>query len=494
MIIDMQQDPHLEFYPDADLPSGTRDPAVPLPYAAADTVNRPMIADAIVVIPGIMGTELVDTSDDRRKLLWGLDFRLLSRLWMGSTTAFERLKYDPERTTIVPGRLLRRPAYAPFLKGIEPYTKLVHDLSKIVRRPDAVLEYGYDWRLPVRHNAELLARAIDSHLTNWRRDSGRPDAKVHLVAHSMGGLLCRALAAIPGAMDNVGVTITLGTPFEGAALAMVMIGSGEERAFPAHRMRELARNLPGIYDLLPAYPCVEANNDVRVLTVDDVVRAGGDRSLAEAAFADRGKLARVEIPNHRGVVGIAQPTICTVTIDQSDRVRGHRHTFQFDEHGHPIRRPGKMLQREAGLGDGTVPRASAAVANYQTLPQQHGALAKTSEACADVADCLHNHPWSIRLAGRGLGLELPDSISTKTEFEIGISGTERVTGFKVRVTEAVDDPRRRGRSIALSAEKRDGRIVAPGTIDRPGIYRVSLAGAGTSPVTQLVLVDDGGGR
>ncbi|WP_024800522.1 triacylglycerol lipase [Nocardia sp. BMG51109] len=489
----MQQDLHLDFFPDAELPSDTADSNDPLPFTAAGLVSRQLIADAVVMIPGIMGTELVDTSDGGRKLLWGLAPGPLVKLWSGSVTAFERLKYDPDHTAMIPGRLLRRPAYAPFLKGIDPYTELVNDLRTIVRRPDAVLEFGYDWRLPVRHNAELLAREIDRHLTTWRRKSGQPYAKVHLVAHSMGGMLCRALAAIPGAMDDVGVTVTLGTPFAGAAMAMVMLGSGGEHAFPARRMRALARTMPGVYDLLPTYPCVEADNHVRMLTVDDVVRVGGDRRLAESAFADQRKLAEVRIPNHRGVIGIAQPTICTVTIDRRDRVEGHHHTFRFDEHG-PIRRPEGMLRREPGLGDGTVPRASAAVANYQTLPQQHGALAKTSEAFADVSDCLLNHPWSTRLAGRELGLELPDNISARTQFEIGVSGADRVTGFKVRVTEEIDDPWRRSRSITLSAEKRDGRIVAMGRIDKPGLYRVSLAGAGTSPVTQLVLVDDGGDR
>ncbi|MFG3522445.1 hypothetical protein ACGF5S_19430 [Nocardia nova] len=491
----MQQDPHLDFFPRTEMTSGTEDSETSLSFLSTGPGSTPLIADAVVVIPGIMGTELVDTAGDSRRLLWGLTPGLLGKMWMGSTTAFERLKYDPERTTIVPGRLLRRPAYAHFFKGIDPYTKLVDDLRKIVRRPDAILEFGYDWRLPVRRNAELLAQGIDRHLTKWRRNSGRSDAKVHLVAHSMGGLLCRALVTIPGAADHVGVTVTLGTPFEGAAMAMVMLGSGEERAFPARRMRELARTLPGVYDLLPTYPCVEADNDVRMLTVDDVVRVGGDRHLAETSFADQKKLAHVDIPNHRGVIGIAQPTICSVTIDRSDRVRGYQHTFRFDEHGNPVRRPEDGIpRREPGLGDGTVPRASAAVPNYQTLPQQHGALAKTSEAFADISDCLFNHPWSTRLAGRELGLDLPENISARTEFEIGISGTEHVTGFRMRVTEEVDEPRRRGRSIALTAEKRDGRIVAPGVIDRPGLYRVSLAGAGTSPVTQLFLVDNGGDR
>ncbi|WP_327145240.1 esterase/lipase family protein [Nocardia sp. NBC_01327] len=489
----MQHDSYLNFFPDTQLPGGFGNLEVTPPVRDAALVDRPLIADAVLVVPGIMGTELVDVSGSSPKLLWGLKPGLLSKMWLGSADAFERLKYDPDDTRIEPGRLLRVPAYAPFLKGYEPYTDLIEDLTKIVQDPRAIGQFGYDWRLPVRRNAQLLAVAIDQHLTRWRRLSGRPDAKIHLVAHSMGGLLCRALGMISGAMDNVGVTVTLGTPFDGSASAMVMLGSGEGKPLPPHRMRELARTLPGMYDLLPGYPCLHTDNDeMRELTVDDVVRAGGDRDLARAAFADRELLAQVRISNHRRVIGIAQPTICTITIDRNDQVDGHGYTVRFDADGKPVRRPDGTLRREHGLGDGTVPRTSVHLENYQTVPQQHGALAQVTEAFQDVRDCLFHHPRSTRLAGGELGLEIPDDIRAGTEFEIGISGAEAVTGFKIRIEQQVDDPRMGRATLVPTAERRDGRVVAPVRIHRPGLYRVTVAGAGTSPVKQLILVADGG--
>ncbi|WP_433193988.1 lipase/acyltransferase domain-containing protein [Nocardia sp. CA-107356] len=491
----MQQDPFLNFFPDTKLPGGFGNLEKSPPVRDAGLADRPLIADAVLVVPGIMGTELVDISGGSPKLLWGLKPGLLSKMWLGSADVFERLKYDPDDTRIVPGRLLRMPAYAPFLKGYEPYTDLIEDLAKVVQDPRAIGEFGYDWRRPVRLNAELLAVAIDEHLRRWRQLSGRPDAKVHLVAHSMGGLLCRALGLISGAMDNVGVTVTLGTPFDGAAPAMVMLGSGEGKPLPAHRMRELARTLPGIYDLLPAYRCLHTDDDeMRELTVDDVVRVGGDRDLARAAFADRELLARVCTPNHRRVIGIAQPTISTITIDRDNRVEGHGYTVRFDAEGNPVRQPDRTLRREHSFGDGTVPRTSEHVENYQTVPQQHGALAQVTEAFQDVRDCLFHHPRSTRLAGGELGLEIPDEIRTGTEFEIGISGANAVTGFKVRIEQQVDDPRMGRATFLPTAERRDDRIVAPVRIHRPGLYRVTVAGAGTSPVKQLILVADGDDR
>lgn len=174
-------------------------------------------------------------SGNRPKLLWGLRPSLLGRLWFGSETAFERLKYDPDDSAIKPGRLLRRPVYAPMLNGVEPYSDLVEDLRKIVRHPSAILEFGYDWRLPVQHNADLLAKAIDQHLTQWRRLSDRPDAKVHLVAHSMGGLLCWALASIAGGDGRRWSHHYVGNRVRGGRQGSGVAGSGFPSPDPSNR-------------------------------------------------------------------------------------------------------------------------------------------------------------------------------------------------------------------------------------------------------------------
>src|SRR5262249_57276154 len=116
------------------------------------------------------------------------------------------------------------------------------------------------------------------------RPDGRPGRLV-LVAHSMGGLVVRAMAAIPGAMDRVRAVVTLGTPFEGAAKAAVILNSGRGGPvpLPRRRMRRLAATMPGVHELLPTYRSVDDGDDVRRLTPADVAGLRRARGLAPAA-------------------------------------------------------------------------------------------------------------------------------------------------------------------------------------------------------------------
>jgi len=148
-------------------------------------------------------------------------------------------RYD--RVTAI--RLLQFPAFSRVLAGIEPYTALCAAVRTVVADPAAVLEYPYDWRLPVAHTATRLARDARVHLEAWRAhptcqraQRGDPDgrpARLVFIAHSMGGLLVRYLHTIPGAADDVRTTITLGTPFYGSVKATVMLNAGRGAPDPA---------------------------------------------------------------------------------------------------------------------------------------------------------------------------------------------------------------------------------------------------------------------
>ena len=81
--------------------------------------------DAVIVIPGIMGSSLVDV--ETRDVLWGLDDAELVGQRVDDRAALRRLAVtDDERAgrtgRVRAGGLLRFPAFAPVLKGFEPYT------------------------------------------------------------------------------------------------------------------------------------------------------------------------------------------------------------------------------------------------------------------------------------------------------------------------------------------------------------------------------------
>ena len=135
----------------------------------ADTDAAP---DAVIVIPGMMGSELVDT--DSGEILWGRpNLHWYVNVWT-SDEPTKRLRLNDEERggragRVRASRLLRVPAFAPVLRGIESYTPLVNLIRDTCPHPDAVLEFPYDWRLSVARNARLLAGVAAEHMDRWRR-------------------------------------------------------------------------------------------------------------------------------------------------------------------------------------------------------------------------------------------------------------------------------------------------------------------------------------
>ncbi|AUI64573.1 hypothetical protein B1H26_24460 [Amycolatopsis sp. BJA-103] len=434
----------------------------------------------MMVVPGIMGSELVDTTTG--KTIWGLRPRqAVSVLLRGmEPLALTNAERGGDTSRVKPVRLLRFPAYLPGLTGLEPYAGLVRELRGVVRHPSAVAEFAYDWRLPVKHNAALLADAVDAHLYYWRARSDRPDARIVLVAHSMGGLVCQAMAPT----DKVRATVTLGTPFDGAAKAALMLAPAT--GLLRQRLRAAAVTMPGLYDLLPAYRCVDTVADVRRLTVADVVGLGGDEGFATAAFIARAERAASALPQHWALIGVEQPTVSSLTL-HAGAASGTYDTFLLHSDGELVRDEHGRLRRVRGFGDGTVPRNSA-VPHHQerhmVLAQQHASLAHSDEAVTFARDIVEHGraTQEPRLGVGDIGLVLPDVVSPGQEWTGTLSGIDDPFHVASTLTDAdtdvvVDHP---------APELRDGRLVITGVVDRPGLYRLRVDG-GSTPVVQFLL-------
>jgi Lecithin:cholesterol acyltransferase len=449
----------------------------------------PRSRDAVVVVPGIMGSELVEAKSGR--VLWGLaDPRWYVSAWTSGGSLGELRLSGEERAgrygRVVARRLLRFPAFAPMLAGFAPYTAVLRGLRAVVWHPDAVAEFAYDWRLPVSYNAGLLAEFARRHLAAWRAHPGqeaarrddpegdRP-ARLVVVAHSMGGLLAWRACQEEGLAGLVRATVTLGTPFFGAPKAVLLLGStrGGPLSMPRARLRRLAVTLPGVYDLLPSYRCVSDGPSARRLSVPDIVSLGGDGDLATASFAVRERAAAP--PGLVQVVGAHQPTAQAVTIE-AGAATGHRYTYQPRGDG--------VARVDVG-GDGTVPRESAQLPPGAATPlaQSHGAVAASAEAVVIVQDVMTDRrtgPWQ----GAGqLGLDAPDVVAAGQPYQVEITGVERPTDVTCSVFDVgsglrVDTP-------ALS--RRDGVVVARGQPLGPGLYWVRVDGGGASPVTQMLM-------
>jgi pimeloyl-ACP methyl ester carboxylesterase len=446
------------------------------------------VTDAVIVVPGILGSELVTATGET---VWGLGLKQLAgALITGSV--YDRLR-DP---TLTPGRLLRVPSWLPGFDRFEPYTALTARLESVVRHPRALLEFPYDWRRPVRDVAAELAVVASEHLQRWRRHpSGSRDARLTIIAHSMGGLV--AQRAVTRHSEQLGPAqvrqiLTLGTPFGGSVKAVRALATGAVlplrwaiRRRTKEQLRALALDTASVYDLLPAYPCVTKSADGgtgRRPTLDDFQTIGANRQLAAAALEDRHALddllraePSTQAPIH-ALVGVGQPTLQSFAI--------HAGECSFSE----------VVDHRDWAGDGTVQFGSAYPKDAEPasgLPQAHGALAKTEEATAFITTKLLGGVTGPR-QGVGLGLRVTDATTVGDPVEVDVVSLpdqpvtcrwqETSSGQTGTITLGPPQPH------VIDTEpcqRRVGNYVWT----TPGLYTVTVTGGGMTPVQHFVLVE-----
>lgn len=193
-----------------------------------------------VVLPGTMGSALKVQGEGVWLNYWAL-------LWGG----LRRLRIDAA--------------------GVEP-TDLLDDfygpLLEFLARSHRVEIFPYDWRMSVREAADRLADRLEALLPL----AERTNQPVHLVAHSMGGLVVRAMIADGGrgaalwrrivALPNSRFMM-LGTPNLGSYEAVRWLtGNNPTQAKlsllditqSTDEIINLVRNFPGLVELLPFDP------------------------------------------------------------------------------------------------------------------------------------------------------------------------------------------------------------------------------------------------
>jgi len=122
--------------------------------------------------------------------------------------------------------------------------------------------FSYDWRKDNAYNAELLSEFIDS-VISWTGSD-----QVNLVGHSMGGIVAKTFVKL---FDNSRVRklVFIGTPHLGAPEVLIVMLSGKlyewlNNPFTNAFIRELGRNLPSCYQLIPtrSYFDLSLNNGI----------------------------------------------------------------------------------------------------------------------------------------------------------------------------------------------------------------------------------------
>ncbi|WP_435218280.1 esterase/lipase family protein [Streptomyces sp. bgisy034] len=469
--------------------------------------NLDITQDAVVIVPGIMGSELRDASTGRT--VWGLSgVRWLIDAWTRpkglKALHMTDAELDGAAGRLEPVQLLRHSAWTPYLKGFEPYTDLISAVHACVAHPAAVLEFPYDWRFPVTTNGRLLAAAARRHLSTWREHPAHTDAirarvdqrpaRLVFVAHSMGGLV--AQAALDPFHDgdlpaDTRAVITLGTPFHGAvkAAAILNTGHGAPAPLPHQRLKSLCTNLPGLHDLLPQYLCMLDGADARHLTPADIEHLGGNRELARLAADSAAKRAAISLPGHRAVVGTNQTTAQSMTL-RDGVLHTHCHTVRRNSDHTLVREPDGTLKLFDVQGDGTVHKESAALGTAVThLPLHHGAVASDPFALRAVQEVLREDTHlGPPMGGPGCGLDIPDLARPGHPWELSLTGLHSPAGITCRITTA--DPTRPAPPLAPRLHSAGHRLAATITLPAPGLYRVTVTTRDRRHISQMILAAD----
>lgn len=320
---------------------------------------RESMPDIIVLLPGICGSALRKDGRD----LWALSGDVALRLVVSRGGSLNDLTLidDPADVDdlgdgVTADRLLNDIHLIPYLWKIDGYGRVAEFLKTTfeVEPGQNYFEFAYDWRRDNRVAARRLQRESHRWLAGWRASSGNAEARLILIAHSMGGLVSRFFLEVLDGWRDTKALITFGTPYRGSLAALDTLANGAKKG-PAGliNLSSLVRSLTSVYQLLPVYECYDPGDRklVRVGETSGIPNVDDRRAAAALAFHHEIKRA---VDGH---------------LTQDDYLRTRYKIFPIVGTHQPTqqsaRRAGigvEMLSIREGKddkGDGTVPRVSA---------------------------------------------------------------------------------------------------------------------------------------
>lgn len=209
--------------------------------------------DAVIILPGIMGSELYLSEDS---VYNGKSYPADTKLWLTLDNVeqifevpahIEMLdavnEFDIRTESPIVNYYHERQSYG----TLNTYGKLYKALYDEFGDECDVVFYSYDWR----EDPYDSARKLDSYLCDQNYD------RISIVAHSMGGLVASQFFAIGEEQrEKVHTYLSLGTPYLGSAEAAYAMITGNIDSFFANILvsdeaRALCPKLESMYALLP---------------------------------------------------------------------------------------------------------------------------------------------------------------------------------------------------------------------------------------------------
>lgn len=458
--------------------------------------------DVLVVLPGIMGSVLQKNGRD----LWALSPKgvLAALRTLGDNLDALRLGSDPPDVDdlgdgVTADRLIHDLHMVPGLWKIDGYSLLVNRLlgDFDLRRGENFFEFPYDWRRDNRVAARRLAHVAHGWLRSWRQRSGNADARLILIAHSMGGLVCRYFLEVLEGWKVTRRLISFGTPYRGSLNALGFISTGLVKQLGPINILDLSkllRSFTSVYQLLPIYPCCDVGSGSLLRVTEAAGIPNLDAGRAMKALQFHSEIGAAVNSNQKSdqylregysihpIVGTHQPTWQTARVNNG-RI--------------------ELVQTYPGIsmdGDGTVPRVSATPIEMSDkraelfVAEAHGSLQNSSTVLVQLqgllASELINFPLFRPQPPPIFALILNDAYSAEETVTIRARCLEKCLEVNAASVVATVRPID-GRTLAFRGPMRDmgGQLMQ---VDLPalaaGAYRVSVGVAELEPSVSDVFV------
>lgn len=476
----------------------------------------------IVIVPGIGGSVL---AAEHEAVVWGRGLRTLAS------------------TVVSPGRLSL--ADHPDLIPVDLVPKsclvgctVIHGYDALVRKilnafagvrvevarsgaaPSGnadVLLFPYDFRLPIRESAELLAKEVETRLALMGETRSR---RVVVVAHSMGGLVARYWLGPLGGAECCRALITVGTPHSGAPKAIDWLVNGV-RAGPRvlERATTVLRDWQSAYDLLPCYRAVLPVSGRAVpsaAALGSGAGAGREPVYSDelAGLLDDGEVARWFTDRARQGRGMHREIASAWAQLADDRRepeviplfgRGHPTLNRaVVEHGRLVmtKEDAEWRPNSGWRGDGTVPASDSIPVElddrrggWQAMTDRHQPMAVASRI-VDILRNLSGESIAVRGAEQPdrpwLGLDLDELALAGEPVTVSAQVLSADPGSPSGVWASVAPADLPASGARYRMEYADGWWRADVPVTRPGVYRLTVEAVGVPRVDRVACSDEFG--
>jgi Lecithin:cholesterol acyltransferase len=482
---------------------------------------RDPMPDVIVLLPGITGSRL----RCGERTLWGAAGSVIGRALATGGASMCRdlslIKDPPDLDDlgdgIVADALIQDLHLLPGFWKIDGYTKVANTIRSVFDVEDGrnFFEFPYDWRRDNRAAARRLAAQCKNWLNDWRERSGNRDARLILLAHSMGGLVARYFIECLEGWKITHALMTFGTPFRGSPNALHTLSNGMAMGpLDLIDLTMAVRTFTSIYQLLPIYPCFDRGDGQLIRLAEAVTSTTIDPADPVVALASlrlaraRGDVRDGVLPNvdsaklldgaifHYEILAAA-----TVNAGRKDARAGacklfpvvgisQRTAQSAHLEGTAVCVTTRYQDRDFG-GDGTVPRVSAEPPGHEAgrdtmfVGTKHGSLQNADAVLLQLRGALNSLYLDL-----GAFLATP-AYPTRVALDVADLAWENEP-LKVRARPDTDD------AISLSAVVRSGLSADPVCVTHldpigDGQYEAVLAGLPPGNYRVCIIGGDGVG-